>query len=115
MSSTRVKIRKMWSMNSIRRLYCSTIDRSYSTALGLAEQTNLLDDDDAETIERRDADDAITASAATRSYAEIPGPQQLPLIGNAWRFAPLIGTYQYYYYPCVVDYYIPEAGKYKLF
>lgn len=28
---------------------------------------------------------------ATRPYAAIPGPQELPLIGNSWRFAPVIG------------------------
>ncbi|XP_030750650.1 probable cytochrome P450 49a1 [Sitophilus oryzae] len=27
-------------------------------------------------------------------YSAIPGPKELPLIGNAWRFAPLIGQYK---------------------
>lgn len=26
-----------------------------------------------------------------RPYHEIPGPKQLPLLGNSWRFAPIIG------------------------
>lgn len=30
---------------------------------------------------------------AVRPYAAIPGPQELPLIGNSWRFAPIIGEY----------------------
>ncbi|KAK9877540.1 hypothetical protein WA026_018647 [Henosepilachna vigintioctopunctata] len=29
-----------------------------------------------------------------KPYDAIPGPKQLPLIGNAWRFAPLIGQYK---------------------
>ncbi|KAH8284996.1 hypothetical protein KR054_003598 [Drosophila jambulina] len=35
-----------------------------------------------------------TAAAAVRPYSEVPGPYPLPLIGNSWRFAPLIGTYK---------------------
>ncbi|KAF4523553.1 hypothetical protein B566_EDAN012001 [Ephemera danica] len=30
--------------------------------------------------------------ANARPYSEIPGPRPLPLIGNAWRFMPFIGT-----------------------
>lgn len=26
-----------------------------------------------------------------KPYSEVPGPKELPLIGNAWRFAPFIG------------------------
>lgn len=29
--------------------------------------------------------------ARARPYTEIPGPKELPLIGNSWRFAPIIG------------------------
>ncbi|KAH8252497.1 hypothetical protein KR032_000270 [Drosophila birchii] len=32
-----------------------------------------------------------TAAPAVRPYSEVPGPYPLPLIGNSWRFAPLIG------------------------
>ncbi|GLH04870.1 Probable cytochrome P450 49a1 [Gryllus bimaculatus] len=28
--------------------------------------------------------------AAARPYSEVPGPRQLPLLGNAWRFLPLV-------------------------
>ncbi|XP_041632110.1 probable cytochrome P450 49a1 [Drosophila kikkawai] len=35
-----------------------------------------------------------TAAAVVRPYSEVPGPYPLPLIGNSWRFAPLIGTYK---------------------
>lgn len=37
--------------------------------------------------------DGITTKQTTqiRSYSEVPGPKGLPLIGNSWRFAPLIG------------------------
>ncbi|XP_068147527.1 probable cytochrome P450 49a1 isoform X1 [Drosophila tropicalis] len=33
-------------------------------------------------------------SSAVRPYSEVPGPYPLPLIGNSWRFAPIIGTYK---------------------
>lgn len=26
-----------------------------------------------------------------KPYSEIPGPKQLPFLGNSWRFAPYIG------------------------
>lgn len=26
-----------------------------------------------------------------KAYSEIPGPKQLPIVGNSWRFAPFIG------------------------
>lgn len=32
-----------------------------------------------------------TKNAQIRPYSEIPGPKGLPIIGNSWRFAPLIG------------------------
>lgn len=38
----------------------------------------------------------VSCSAKERyakPYAEIPGPRELPIIGNSWRFAPIIGDY----------------------
>ena len=26
-----------------------------------------------------------------KPYSEVPGPRELPLVGNAWRFLPIIG------------------------
>lgn len=26
-----------------------------------------------------------------KPYSDIPGPKELPIIGNSWRFAPIIG------------------------
>jgi hypothetical protein len=37
---------------------------------------------------------------STKPYSAVPGPRQLPLIGNAWRFLPYIGecgvSYKYH-------------------
>ncbi|KAF4523552.1 hypothetical protein B566_EDAN012000 [Ephemera danica] len=39
-------------------------------------------------------DEPVSAEwANARPYSEIPGPRPLPLIGNAWRFLPVIGTF----------------------
>lgn len=38
-----------------------------------------------------DEDVAIYEENLVKSYNEIPGPRGLPVIGNSWRFAPLIG------------------------
>lgn len=35
--------------------------------------------------------DNVAKPAQIRPYSEVPGPKGLPLIGNSWRFAPLIG------------------------
>nr|AAL68266.1 RE11411p [Drosophila melanogaster] len=40
------------------------------------------------------AETTSSPAAAVRPYSEVPGPYPLPLIGNSWRFAPLIGTYK---------------------
>ncbi|XP_043640843.1 probable cytochrome P450 49a1 [Drosophila teissieri] len=40
------------------------------------------------------AETTSSLAAAVRPYSEVPGPYPLPLIGNSWRFAPLIGTYK---------------------
>ena len=37
------------------------------------------------------AENESTKNAQIRPYTEVPGPKGLPLIGNSWRFAPLIG------------------------
>ncbi|XP_063236390.1 probable cytochrome P450 49a1 isoform X2 [Bacillus rossius redtenbacheri] len=34
-----------------------------------------------------------TASRAPRPFSEVPGPRELPLLGNAWRFLPLVGEH----------------------
>jgi len=39
-------------------------------------------------------------AASAKPYSSVPGPRQLPLIGNAWRFLPYIGkcgvSYEYH-------------------
>ncbi|KAF7270578.1 hypothetical protein GWI33_016469 [Rhynchophorus ferrugineus] len=54
--------------------------RTFSTAV------DILPEDAYETL--WDADDVV------QPYSAIPGPRELPIIGNAWRFAPIIGQYK---------------------
>lgn len=37
------------------------------------------------------SDTESTKHPHVRPYSEIPGPKELPIIGNSWRFAPIIG------------------------
>ncbi|VEN51325.1 unnamed protein product [Callosobruchus maculatus] len=68
----------------ILKRYYST-DRPYSTALGVIDiSTN------DEVIEYKTLKDGV----AVKDYSKIPGPKALPIIGNAWRFAPIIGHYK---------------------
>jgi hypothetical protein len=36
-------------------------------------------------------DTGLEYIASAKPYSAVPGPRQLPLIGNAWRFLPYIG------------------------
>lgn len=36
-------------------------------------------------------DDIATEYKLAKPYADVPGPKEFPLIGNSWRFAPIIG------------------------
>lgn len=64
----------------IKRSYST--DRNYSTAVGV------LPDYEEEIFTERAG---VSAGLEVKPYSEIPGPKELPVIGNAWRFAPLIG------------------------
>lgn len=62
----------------------SSKERPFSTAIGVVE--NYYNDEVYEyKIEK--------VSVIPKEYNEIPGPKELPIIGNAWRFAPIIGEY----------------------
>lgn len=54
----------------------STEGRPYSTAMELMPELFHQEEERVEDV---------------KPYTAIPGPKELPLIGNAWRFAPLIG------------------------
>ena len=47
------------------------------------------------TIAQHTADDhfntGLEHEATVKPYSAVPGPRELPLIGNAWRFLPYIG------------------------
>lgn len=64
----------------IKRNYST--DRNYSTALGVLPEyaDEIFNEKNVTNVE-----------SVTKPYSEIPGPKELPIIGNAWRFAPLIG------------------------
>lgn len=66
----------------VRRAYST--DRPYSTAFGVMPE--LFDEVPRVEVDRVDS--------VPKPYSEIPGPKELPLIGNAWRFAPVIGQYK---------------------
>lgn len=43
---------------------------------------------------RSSKDDSMAAAineTSIKPYSSIPGPKELPIIGNSWRFAPIIG------------------------
>lgn len=50
------------------------------------------------TINHNDRQNDVITSTKVKPYSEIPGPKPLPIIGNSWRFAPLIGNYCYIIY-----------------
>lgn len=67
----------------IKRNYST--DRNYSTAVGVISEY-----DDEIFTERSD----VGVGLQVKPYSEIPGPKELPIVGNAWRFAPIIGALQ---------------------
>lgn len=60
-------------------------DRPYSTALGIMPGMF----DEVPVVERVERVDSVP-----KPYSAVPGPKELPFIGNAWRFAPIIGQYK---------------------
>ncbi|XP_025830323.1 probable cytochrome P450 49a1 [Agrilus planipennis] len=73
-----MKIRRVSQIITVITRRCST-QKSYSTA-ALPLTTENFED--------------VVAECYPRPYSEIPGPKQLPIIGNSWRFAPVIGHYK---------------------
>ncbi|XP_017787115.1 PREDICTED: probable cytochrome P450 49a1 [Nicrophorus vespilloides] len=63
--------------------YSTKTDRPYSTAIGVMP-------DEYETIPQH----YEPSVSDIKPYSEVPGPREFPLIGNSWRFAPLIGQYK---------------------
>lgn len=85
MSRTSLKIIGLIKVGSVRNY--SSSERPFSTAIGLAE--NYYNDEVFEyKIEK--------VGVMPKEYSEIPGPKEMPIIGNSWRFAPLIGKLCYY-------------------
>lgn len=73
----------MRSRNSILLLSKQVFGKRFRSTAALSITDDLEKYDDTE------------ASVYPKSYSEIPGPKELPFIGNAWRFAPFIGWYKF--------------------
>lgn len=70
-------------VSTFRRAYST--DRNYSTAMGTLSDVY---------EEEMFAENAETDyRVVPKPYSQIPGPKELPFIGNAWRFAPIIGKW----------------------
>uniref|UniRef100_A0A182PLU9 Uncharacterized protein n=1 Tax=Anopheles epiroticus TaxID=199890 RepID=A0A182PLU9_9DIPT len=46
------------------------------------------------TIQQQQQQAANEQFSHARPYSDVPGPKGLPMIGNSWRFAPIIGQYK---------------------
>lgn len=79
-STSLLKLRSLDRIVQIRRY---ATDRNYSTALGIFPEYY-----EEQVMQKEE----IKSEANTvKDYSEIPGPKGLPIIGNSWRFAPIIG------------------------
>ena len=56
-------------------------NKKYSTERSYSTTVNILP----HVLEQSDE------GVGVKPYSAIPGPKELPLVGNAWRFAPVIG------------------------
>lgn len=76
---------KLLGPKLVRRAFVrnySSNDRTFSTAIGITD--GYYNDEVFEyKIEK--------VGVIPKEYSDIPGPKELPIIGNAWRFAPFIG------------------------
>nr|WCC58045.1 cytochrome P450 [Pharsalia antennata] len=60
-------------------------DRTYSTAIAVMPEMY-----EENTYEHK----TEPVECIPKEYSEIPGPKEWPIVGNAWRFAPIIGQYK---------------------
>lgn len=68
---------------------------SFSSAVLPAE----LSDIDTEVLNNRiHIHNDLVGSSPPKPYSSIPGPKEWPLIGNSWRFAPIIGKKSVFYH-----------------
>lgn len=62
---------------------------SFSSALNvLPAEINEIDPD---LLNNRIQNEDFIETSPPKPYSSIPGPKEWPLIGNSWRFAPIIG------------------------
>jgi hypothetical protein len=77
------------------------ISRNNSTRLAIVPEITQID-------ETNQSDDEAQAAVVTNTvqnewsrakpYASVPGPKAAPLLGNSWRFLPIIGKSYFVYY-----------------
>lgn len=74
-----------FSTNMAARATSALVKRtSFSTAL------NVLPNEIAE-LDHDVLNNDLIETIPPKPYSSIPGPKELPIIGNSWRFAPIIG------------------------
>ncbi|XP_055920745.1 probable cytochrome P450 49a1 [Eupeodes corollae] len=86
-------------MSRLRKAATSLVKRSsFSAASATIEIPRQIDTEKstksaktAEDVTKRPLEDNISHA---RPYTDIPGPWEMPILGNSWRFAPLIGHYK---------------------
>ncbi|KAL1502174.1 hypothetical protein ABEB36_007357 [Hypothenemus hampei] len=76
---------KVENLSSTDRNYSLEANRQYSTTLELFPK---------EVYHEQNINTTMVNEEIVKPYTAIPGPKELPLIGNAWRFAPIIGQYK---------------------
>lgn len=66
---------------------------SFSSAVNVLPELSEIDSDVLNN--RIHIEQELFDTKPPRPYSSIPGPKEWPLIGNSWRFAPIIGKIRF--------------------
>lgn len=80
-SNPKFLLSKLRYLQTKRHSSSASENRQYSTAFEFYP----------ENFQETHVPESSRTEQIVKPYEEIPGPKELPLIGNAWRFAPIIG------------------------